>query len=223
LALLKNTDAFFSLSRFGGTEISEFELPKYTEVPGLMKEFSDNISKIKEQYHPVEFAEQSLAIGLAGHQAAIVEALVILGGHEQSARPRFALDRQRVAGLEDQRLNAQDILIGGQRGHDRFEMQVVGQGHHDEIARRHVGDHLTEQRRMRRVGFRVQRRKWDEGLAGEGAGEAFGLRQFAQRPRIQGADGDLPDRALALQVIERRKDLIVGDHAAANDQHDDDQ
>lgn len=35
---------------------SEFELPKYAEVPKLMKEFSDNIFKIKEQYHPVEFA-----------------------------------------------------------------------------------------------------------------------------------------------------------------------
>ena len=35
---------------------SEFALPKYTEVPKLMKEFSDNISKMKQQYHPVEFA-----------------------------------------------------------------------------------------------------------------------------------------------------------------------
>lgn len=35
---------------------SEFELPKHTEVHKLMKEFSDNISKMKEQYHPVEFA-----------------------------------------------------------------------------------------------------------------------------------------------------------------------
>jgi Fic family protein len=35
---------------------SEFELPKFSEVPKLMQDFSDNISKIKEQYHPVEFA-----------------------------------------------------------------------------------------------------------------------------------------------------------------------
>jgi len=35
---------------------SEFELPKYKDVPKLMKEFSDNIPKMKEQYHPVEFA-----------------------------------------------------------------------------------------------------------------------------------------------------------------------
>lgn len=35
---------------------SEFELPKYTEVPKLMKEFSEKISKMKKQYHPVEFA-----------------------------------------------------------------------------------------------------------------------------------------------------------------------
>jgi len=35
---------------------SEFELPKYKDVPKLMKEFSDNIPKMKEKYHPVEFA-----------------------------------------------------------------------------------------------------------------------------------------------------------------------
>lgn len=35
---------------------SEFELPKYTDVPELMKNFSANISKMKEHYHPVEFA-----------------------------------------------------------------------------------------------------------------------------------------------------------------------
>lgn len=35
---------------------SDFELPKFSEVPKLMKNFSDNVSKMKEQYHPVEFA-----------------------------------------------------------------------------------------------------------------------------------------------------------------------
>ncbi len=35
---------------------SEFELPKYKDVPKLMKEFAGNLPKMKEQYHPVEFA-----------------------------------------------------------------------------------------------------------------------------------------------------------------------
>lgn len=35
---------------------SDFDLPKYQEVPKLMKEFFDNISKMKKLYHPVEFA-----------------------------------------------------------------------------------------------------------------------------------------------------------------------
>jgi len=35
---------------------SEFELPKYKDVPKLMKEFVGNLPKMKEQYHPVEFA-----------------------------------------------------------------------------------------------------------------------------------------------------------------------
>lgn len=34
----------------------ELNLPKYNDVPRLMKEFSENIPKMKEQYHPVEFA-----------------------------------------------------------------------------------------------------------------------------------------------------------------------
>lgn len=35
---------------------SEFELPKYAQVPELMKKFSDNIPQMQAQYHPVEFA-----------------------------------------------------------------------------------------------------------------------------------------------------------------------
>ena len=35
---------------------SEFALPKYKDVPKLMKEFASNLPKMKEQYHPVEFA-----------------------------------------------------------------------------------------------------------------------------------------------------------------------
>lgn len=35
---------------------SEFELPKHTEVPKLMKEFIDKIPQMRKNLHPVEFA-----------------------------------------------------------------------------------------------------------------------------------------------------------------------
>ena len=67
---------------------------------------------------------------------------------------------------------------------------------------------------MRRIG--LQRRMGPEGLARKSCAQA---RIFGQQPQgaaVQGRDVDFIDQAEPLQLVERRQDLYLGDHPAAD-------
>jgi hypothetical protein len=71
-----------------------------------------------------------------------------------------------VAVFERQRLDAQDVLIAGERGHHHFVMKLVGHGHDHDLARRERGDGFAVKVRLGRA---VAIGPGAEGLAGEGA------------------------------------------------------
>ena len=95
-------------------------------------------------------------------------------------------------------------------------MKLVGHGHDHDLARRQRGDRFAVESGWGRA---VAIGPGAERLTGEGAQQRFGTRQIAHGGEARRADGDLADAALALHVIKRRQKLIVGDHAAADDQY----
>ena len=139
-----------------------------------------------------ELAERACAILAARHQAAVVEALVIFDGDEQTARARLALDLRGVTVLKRQRLHRTDVLIAGERGHHDVVMKLVGHRHYYDLARRKRGDGFAEQVRLRRA---IAIRPGAEGLAWERAQQCFRARQplhgrrSATRTRRSGRGG----------------------------------
>jgi len=57
-----------------------------------------------------------------------------------------------------------------------------------------------------------------EGLAGEGLEDGGGVGERGDGALVLGANGDGPEAALALTVIEGGEELIVGDHASSDDE-----
>jgi len=108
------------------------------------------------------------------------------------------------------------VLIGLEGGHDRVEMELVRHRHDHHVARWHLGQHFAEQLRVRRVQIAGQIRIGPEGLPGEGALEHWSFGQIFQEAAFKSANGDFANYALALHVIKRGQDLIVGDHPAAD-------
>src|SRR5262245_32737811 len=69
---------------------------------------------------------------------------------------------------------------------------------------------------MRGVQVGAQARTGVERLSRKGPAPELLAGERLERPPMRGANGDFTDAALALQVIQRRQKLIVGDHAAAD-------
>src|SRR5260370_37992724 len=160
-----------------------------------------------------EFAKESFAIFAPGHEAAVVEALVILDSYQQIFRARSLFNLDSLLVPQDQRLDGADVLVVIERRHDHVKVQLVGHGNHHDLARRHGLDRVA-------IPFRLgtaRGRQSTEGLAGKGAQQLFGGGQRLHGRGAPGADRNLADRAGALHVIQRREDLIVSNHAATDD------
>jgi len=166
-----------------------------------------------------KLAEPAATIQPAGVQGPAVESLVILDADEKPLfmRQLFQLDRLRV--FQYQRLDRQHVLIAVQGLADHGKMEMVGHGHDDQAARRERGNRFLVE-----VGKHPFRRF---GQGGHGFERPTGKRkmkhllvgQVLQGRRIERANRNRPDLAEPLQVIERRQQLVVGNHAPADDQH----
>ena len=144
---------------------------------------------------------------------------MVLDAHEQPFVAGDPFDLDRLGVFQHQRLDRQHVLVAGQGLADDAVMEMVGHGHHHEVPRRERGQHLLEQlgehplRRLVQAGIGLER------LAGKGLGKTRRFGQGPQRRRVQGADANAADAAHPLQVIDRGQDLVVGDHAAADDRN----
>ena len=98
-------------------------------------------------------------------------------------------------------------------------MEMVRHGHHHEIPRRERGQHLLEQLGEHLLRRLVQAGIGFESLAGKGLGETGRFGQGPQRRRVQGANANAADAAHPLQVINGGQDLVVRNHAAADDRN----
>ena len=127
------------------------------------------------------------------------------------------LDLGRLVVLQHQRLDRQHVLVTLQGVTDDRPVEMVGHGHHDHVARSHRVDPLFVDLGIHLVVRRVQRGKRRERLSGKGLGERRLLGQIAKRRRIERADFDRAQLATTLQVIDRRQQLVVRDHPAADD------
>ena len=126
---------------------------------------------------------------------------MIFDGHQQIAGAGLAIDFDGVGVFERQRLDREDVLMVGERGHRHIVVERVGHGHDDDLAGRERGDGLAVEVRLGRT---VAIGPGTERLTGEGAQQRFGTRQIAHGGVARRADGDGADAALALHVIERR-------------------
>jgi hypothetical protein len=144
-----------------------------------------------------ELAEHAGAITAAGEQRAVVKAFVVFDAYEELAGFGFALDLGGVAHGEHQGLDGDDVLVGAEGGHDDVEVELIGHGGDEELARRHGGDGLT-------VASGVGIGDGAEGVAGEGVADSFVRGEGFQRGGALGADSDLAGLAEALELVEGR-------------------
>ena len=150
--------------------------------------------------------------------ASVVEALVVFDPHHQPAAPGFALDLQRLGVAQHQRLHGEHVLLVPQGRQDHLVVHLVRHRHHHDLARRELGDDLAVEVRVRLVRVAL-RRIGLEGLPGEGAGQHLRFGERADGLPVEGADADAADPPLPLHLVERGQQLIVGDHAPADDQN----
>ncbi len=106
---------------------------------------------------------------------------MVLDADEKPLGLSQLLDLDRLGVREHQRLDRQHVLVVLQGHADDRVVQMVRHGHHHEVARRQLGDHLLEQVRMHLLGRRVERRERLEPLPGKRLGEPGILGQDPQR------------------------------------------
>ena len=121
-----------------------------------------------------ELAEFSRAVFSARHQTAIIEALVIFDSNQQPAPASLLLDYLRVGSSQHQRLYYQHVLVGPQRGHHGFEMELIGQSNHRQVPFGHPVEHFAVQLRMPRLRIGIEVRIGAESLARKRAPDYFG-------------------------------------------------
>ena len=85
-------------------------------------------------------------------QGAAVESFMIFHADEQAFLEREFLDFNGLFVFQDQRLDAEDVLIGGQRVHDDGVVELVGHGHDHGLARRHGGEDVLVEFRVLVIG-----------------------------------------------------------------------
>ncbi len=161
-----------------------------------------------------EVAEAAVAVEGAGFVGAVVEALVVFDGDEQAAGAGGLRDGFGFGGGEDQGLDAEDVLVGFEGGHDGFVMDLVGEGDEDGGVRGEGFEQLLIKMGLRAFGFGVG----VEGLAGEGLEDGGGDGEVRDGFLVLGANGDGAEAALALAVVQGGEELIVGDHASSDDE-----
>ncbi len=93
--------------------------------------------------------EESGAIFAAGHQAAVVEAFVVLDPDQKTPIVRDRFDLLRLAVTQHQRLDATDMLIVFERRHHHVEVQLIGYGDNHNVAARQAGDGFAEELGLR--------------------------------------------------------------------------
>ncbi len=98
---------------------SDFELPKYGQVPKLMKDFANNILQMKEKLHPVEFAAR-LHLDLVtihpfvdgnGRTARLLMNLALLQAGYNIAIISPVVRNDYIAALKDAQINKNDTLF----------------------------------------------------------------------------------------------------------------
>ena len=93
---------------------------------------------------------------------------------------------------------------------------MIGERHHYQVARRQGGDRLAVQIVMRGIGIGVETGPSFEPTRGKGAPQHRGVGERAHRPAMLRADSDRTDASQSLQLIQRRQNLVVGDHSSAD-------
>ena len=164
----------------------------------------------------LELAEKALAILPAGQQRPIVQPLVVLDADNQAFLVSLPFDLQRLIVPQHERLDAANVLLVPDCLLEDHVVQLIGHGHDHDVALAHPGNHFAEQVGVFLRRIRFQRRMGLEGLAGKSLPQA---RIFGKRPQgtaVEGADVDFADQAEPLQLVERRQDLHLRDHSAAD-------
>jgi hypothetical protein len=108
------------------------------------------------------------------------------------------------------------VLIAGKGGLYNRIMKLVRHSHDDDVAFGHLLDDFSEQ--IGKVLLRVGVHGWirREAVAGKSTLERLVLRQHLERDAIQRTDANLADEAKALRLIDRRQNLHLGYHPAAD-------
>jgi hypothetical protein len=107
-------------------------------------------------------------------------------------------------------------LVVLEREADDLIVRRLGRRDDDELVLRRPLDDPLIRVRVRGVRVLGEWRVGFEGLAGEVRLQRRGLGQLAQHLRVPGRDADRAGEAEPLEVVQRREDLIVRDHPAAD-------
>ena len=145
---------------------------------------------------------------------------MVLDADKQTSFLCLLLDFDGLRNVQNERFDTADVLAGAKRVHDDRVVGLVRGGYYGDAARRQFGEGLFVEFRVACVdiaGSVVG--QWTEVAVGEGFCQGWGLGKRFDGAAMLGADSDVADAAFALHLVERGEDLIVGDHAAA-DQED---